>query len=271
MPTQKLKTQNAKRKTKSNAAVKATLNATATKSGKAKMEKVTAEKSAIKKSGKDGLEADVYDINGKVVETISLSKEIFGVKENNALVSQSVRVYLANQRVGSVSTKTRGEVRGSTRKIYRQKGTGRARHGGIRAPIFVHGGIVFGPKPRDFSLNIPKKMSRLALFTVLSERLRDNRIRILKGIEKIDPKTKEADKVFNNLGFSSGERNFLFVSPVSLRKGFENVYRAVNNLPGVSILEARMLNAYEVLNSPKIVMMKESIDVLSDTFFKNKE
>src|SRR5581483_3879222 len=124
------------------------------------------------------LSASVYDLKGKAIGRVTLPSEVFGVEENPHLLAQAVRVYLANQRQGTVSTKTRGEVQGSTRKIYRQKGTGRARHGGIRAPIFVHGGIVFGPKPREFSLSMPQKMRRLALFTALSGKVKDGELKI---------------------------------------------------------------------------------------------
>ena len=119
---------------------------------------------------KTGLNIDVFDIKGKNVGSISLPESIFKAKVNPQVVAQAVRVYLANQRQGTSSTKTRGEVQGSTRKIYRQKGTGRARHGSIRAPIFVHGGVAFGPKPRDFSLKIPSKIKQQALFSAFSSK-----------------------------------------------------------------------------------------------------
>src|SRR6266404_5428662 len=118
----------------------------------------------------------VVGIDGKVSGKVSLPGEMFGEKVNKALLAQAVRVYLANQRQGNASTKTRGEVDGSTAKIYRQKGTGRARHGSKRAPIFVKGGIVFGPKPRDFSLSLPQKMKRKALFSALSAKVKDKEV-----------------------------------------------------------------------------------------------
>src|SRR5579885_383385 len=133
---------------------------------------------------------DVYGIDRKVSGKVSLPHVIFGEKVNKQLLAQAVRVYLANKRQGTVSTKTRGEVDGSTRKIYRQKGTGRARHGSVRAPIFVHGGVVHGPKPRDYSLNLPKKMRRKALFSALSAKLQDGQIKVVAGFEKLEPKTK---------------------------------------------------------------------------------
>src|SRR3989338_1504391 len=147
-----------------------------------------------------GLKLSVYDLKGKSVGKINLPKEIFGVKVNDKLMAQAVRVYLANQRQGTVSTKTRGEVKGSSRKIYRQKGTGRARHGSIRAPIFVKGGLVFGPKPRDFGLSLPKKMKKAALFAALSAKLRDGEVKVVQGFEKLPAKTKNVAESLSKMG-----------------------------------------------------------------------
>ena len=163
---------------------------------KAKIEKKTIVKTpAVRKPS--GLTAEVFDLYGKFVEKIQFPKEIFGAKENPKLVSQAVRVYLNNQRRGTASTKSRGEVRISTRKIWRQKGLGRARHGAKSAPIFVGGGVAFGPKPRDFSLNLNKKMRKAALFAVLSSKQKDGEIRVLKNLEKIEPKTKNVEKILD--------------------------------------------------------------------------
>jgi len=128
-----------------------------------------------------GLKVEVIDTVGKVVETMELPKELFGAKINSVLMAQAVRVYLANQRLGTASTKTRGEVDGSTRKIYRQKGTGRARHGGIRAPIFVKGGIAHGPKPRDYSLLLSKNMRIAALRSALSAKVKAGEVAVIAG------------------------------------------------------------------------------------------
>src|SRR3989344_6029979 len=164
MPDKKLKIKNSKLKieTKSSA-----------KDGKVARVRVS---SASKTTKKGSLFAPVYDLKGAKSGTLALPKEVFGTKVNNSLMAQAVRVYLANQRQGNATTKTRGEVQGSSKKIYRQKGTGRARHGSLRAPIFVKGGIVFGPKPRDFSLDLPKKMKRKALFSSLSAKAADSEV-----------------------------------------------------------------------------------------------
>jgi large subunit ribosomal protein L4 len=213
-----------------------------------------------------GLTVAVYDLKGKVTENIALPKGIFGEKVNSTLIAQAVRVYLANQRAGSASTKTRGEVQGSTRKIYRQKGTGRARHGGVRAPIFVHGGIAHGPRPHDFSLSLPKKMRRKALFSALSAKLQAEEVRVLTGLNKIEPKTKAASTMLKQLALEQKKRKILLVLPV----GMENVTRAVRNLSGVTYMPANQLNTYDVVNHKTLLFMKEALETLEKTFLKTE-
>src|SRR3989338_4919632 len=135
----------------------------------------TVKKTETKKSSA-GLTIPVYDLNGKEKGTVELAKEIFAVEASPKLLAQYVRVYLANRRQGTASTKTRGEITGSTRKIYKQKGTGRDRHGDIKAPIFVGGGTVGGPKPRDYSLKFNKKQTKKALFYSLSLKFKEQGI-----------------------------------------------------------------------------------------------
>ncbi|PIZ98128.1 MAG: 50S ribosomal protein L4 [Candidatus Levybacteria bacterium CG_4_10_14_0_2_um_filter_35_8] len=200
---------------------------------------------------------------------MNLPKEIFGAKINKVLLAQAVRVYLANQRKGTHSTKTRGEVEGSTAKIYRQKGTGRARHGSKRAPIFVKGGVVFGPKPRDYSLKLPKKMRRLALFSSLTTKKDEGKIVVLSGLEKIEAKTNKMADVVKNLNLEEKNKKILLITPDTIN-AFENVYKATRNLKGVSIVSAKMLNTYEVLNSKTVLLMKASIEVLENNFLKEK-
>lgn len=221
--------------------------------------KTVVARKASSRTKRSSLTVDVYDIKGKVVETIGLPKEVFGAKINNQLMAQAVRVYLANQRRGTVSTKTRGEVKGSTRKIYRQKGTGRARHGSIRAPIFVGGGVVFGPKPRDYSLKFPKKMKQASLVSALSGKLKAGEIKVVKGLEKISPKTKVAASILKNLGFNTKNKSVLLVLPQKL----ENIKRAARNIKGVSILLANQLNTYEVLRSKNLLFTKQAVELMS--------
>lgn len=217
-----------------------------------------------KKTG--SLKIEVYDLSGKVIETISLSKEIFGEVVNKKLLAQAVRVYLANKRQGNASTKTRGEVNGSTRKIYKQKGTGKARHGSIRAPIFVKGGVVHGPKPRDFSLELPKKMRRKALLSALSGKFQDNEIKVLSGFEKITPKTKEFIGVLGKLEIESKKRKMLIVMP----DNFENAKRASGNVTGVRSTTVQRLNALDVLNTRNLLIAKEAISEM-EKYFLSKE
>lgn len=222
---------------------------------------------AAKRSEKiENLQAEVRDLAGKIIETISLPKEIFGAALNKQLIAQAVRVHLANTRRGTVSTKTRGEVRGSTRKIYRQKGTGRARHGGVRAPIFVHGGLVFGPKPRDYSLAMPQKMRRKALFTALSAKMQESTITFIAGLDKIEPKTKAFVATLKSLALDGKEKSILLVLPSM--KEHSNLVKAARNVPGISYMQANGLNTYDVLRHKAIIMTKDAVKTLQDTFLK---
>ncbi len=228
---------------------------------------VAAPKVAVKKGD---LAIDVFDTKGNVSESMTLPKDMFGVKVNKALLAQAVRVYLANQRVGSHSTKTRGEVTGSTRKIYRQKGTGRARHGAVSAPIFVHGGVAHGPKPVDYSLSLSQPMKRLALFSALSAASEDKGLTVLAGLEKLTPKTKTIVKLLEKLslvGEKKGKHEVLFVKP----EDSENMERAVRNIAGVTTIRANQLNAYDVLVSKHIVFAKEAVDLFISHFSKKEK
>jgi large subunit ribosomal protein L4 len=224
-------------------------------------------KSAKKVEKKESsLTIDVFDLEGKVTGKLSLPVEIFGEKVNKTLLAQAVRVYLANKRQGNASTKTRGEVDGSTRKIYRQKGTGKARHGSIRAPIFVKGGIVFGPRPRDFGLDLPKKMRRKALFSALSSKFADGEIKILSGLEGIEAKTKHFVTTIKNLGFEEKKRKILLVTA----KDPENVKRAARNVAGISLTAAKRLNAYDVLATKQLLVTKDAIEEMKESFLAKK-
>lgn len=249
-----------------------------TKDTKKKSVKKVVGKETIKKSatGKTvskvpDLTANVYNTEGKIVSRIDLPKEIFGAKINNRLMAQAVRVYLANQRKGRASVKTRGEVKGSTKKIWKQKGTGRARHGSKKAPIFVGGGVAFGPTPRDFSLKLTKKMKKASLFSVLSYKQKVGEIKIVTGLEKIEPKTKIMARVLGNLELNKNKRNILLVMPSFSKNGLEKLYRASRNLEGLDILNADLLNTYEVLKAKTIILMKDSLETIRSTFIKEEK
>jgi large subunit ribosomal protein L4 len=213
-------------------------------------------KKTIKKVVKNtGFKMPVVGVDGKAAGTITLPEAFFGAKENKQLIAQAVRVYMANQRTGHAATKTRGMVEGSTRKIYKQKGTGRARHGGIRAPIFVGGGIVFGPQPRDFSLKFPQKMKKAALASALSQQYAAGNIIVVSGLADLKPKTKLFAKAFENTGL---QKNILFV----VSKEATNVKRGARNIANVDIIPVSDLHTYGVVTHNKIVFMKEALKAL---------
>ncbi len=205
----------------------------------------------------------MYDSKGAKSGSFALPREIFGAKINSVLMAQAVRVYLANQRQGNASTKTRGEVRGSTKKIYRQKGTGGARHGSKRAPIFVKGGINFGPKPRDYSLNLPQKMRRAALISALSQKAKGGEIKVLSGLVKIEPKTKGMAILIKKVTDDKKRKDRVLLVTSANPKELSNVYKAGRNIENVEILNAKLLNTYEVLKHKNLLFMKESVEVLS--------
>ncbi|MFH0750081.1 MAG: 50S ribosomal protein L4 [Candidatus Gottesmanbacteria bacterium] len=208
---------------------------------------------AIKKPvAKDSAHIPVYAITGEKTGTMTAPVSIFNGKINMQLIAQAVRVYLANQREGSAATKTRGQVEGSTRKIYKQKGTGRARHGGIRAPIFVGGGIVFGPHPRSYYLHLPQSMKNAALKSALSLKLKENAIFALSDVETMKPKTKIVASCFDKIG---AKRSILLI--VSDMKG--NLMRAARNIENVYVEPAQNVTAYHVAMSQKIIITKEAM------------
>lgn len=227
-----------------------------------KTKKVSSQKLVVRSSRASSLSAPMYDSKGAKNGTFALPKEIFGAKINEPLMAQAVRVYLANQRQGNAVTKTRGEVTGSTRKIYRQKGTGRARHGGSRAPIFVKGGIAHGPKLKDYSLNMPQKMRKAALFSALSQKLIDGEIKVLSGLSKIEPKTKNMDGLIKKLTEDKKNKTRILLVTSASNKDLQNVSRAGKNIKNVEIMNAKMINTYEVLKHKNIFFMRESVEVL---------
>lgn len=214
-----------------------------------------------------GLKLSVYNTLGKSTETLSLPKEIFGVEINKNLMTQAVRVYLANQRRGTVKTESRGEVNISTRKIYRQKGTGRARHGAASAPIFVGGGVAFGPRQRDYSMKLSQKMKQRALFSSLTLKAKDGEIMLVSGLAKLEPKTKNMVSLLQKLQLKGKKNGVLLVTPRPT-KDFDSVVKSTRNIEGVSVTASNLLNTYEVLRARKILLMKESVDALKETYIK---
>lgn len=202
------------------------------------------------------LSIPVYSLTGRAAGSLALPKEIFGKEVNKKLLAQAVRVYMTNQKVFTAKTKTRGEVKGSTAKIYRQKGTGRARHGSIRAPIFVGGGIVFGPKSRKVRLDLPKKMKKAALLSALSSKVADKNIVGLTGMEKAAGQTKEIVKLLNKINANLGS------ALIVTGQNSDSVIRAARNIPGVDVLPSNLINAYEVLRHEMLLLTKEAVERL---------
>lgn len=223
--------------------------------------KTLKEKSEKEEKTGGSLQATVVGLDGKASGKVSLPRELFGAKENPSLMAQAVRVYMANQRTGNASTKTRGEVEGSTRKIYRQKGTGKARHGAIRAPIFVGGGIVFGPKPRDYSLKLSKNMKRSALASALTTQHAHGRIVFIDGLETLEPKTKIMATTLKNIGINGK-------TLVVLARNTENIQRSTRNIEHIDVLHAKDLHTYTVLSHTKLLIMKDAVAELKNTFVR---
>lgn len=273
MSTSKIKTQKSKVKTTTSANAKA-----AADKQKLKVETKTVRKTVVKSTVtvRGSLSAPMFDSKGAKNGTMALPKEIFGAKINQPLMAQAVRVYLANQRQGNANTKTRGEVTLTTAKWYRQKGTGRARHGAKSAPIFVGGGVAHGPRTRDFSLSMPQKMKRAALISALSLKASAGDIKILSGMTKIEPKTKIMAAVLKKItddkkGLPAGRQGkskVLFITSAHAKE-LDNVYRAGRNLKNMEILNAKLLNTYEVLKYKNLLFMKESIEVLGGSAKQN--
>ena len=199
----------------------------------------------------------VYNQQGQPVGEIELSETVFGAEVNEALLHQAVVTYLANQRQGTASTKTRGEVSGGGRKPWRQKGLGRARHGSIRSPIWVGGGVVFGPKPRDYRLGMPKKARRAALRSALSAKVREGALIVLDDLQLPEPKTKEMAAVLKRL---SSDRKPLIV----LAERNPNVELSARNLPGADTAQAEDINVYQVLAHDRLVITRAAVAKLEE-------
>ncbi|MCH5287664.1 MAG: 50S ribosomal protein L4 [Christensenellaceae bacterium] len=202
---------------------------------------------------------NVYNMEGKVVGEIELSESIFASTINEAAMHLVVRSYLAAQRQGTQSAKTRGEVRGGGRKIYRQKGTGNARHHGNRAPQFKHGGVVFAPKPRDYVIAVPKKVRRLAFKSAMTAKLNAGEIIVVDELALKEAKTKLMAKVLKDL---QAERKALVVLP----EKDENVVRATANLAEAKTSYVNTLNVYDILNAGKVILTKAAVASVEEVY-----
>ena len=202
---------------------------------------------------------DVLDMNGKKVSTVELSDAVFGITPNEKVMHAAVVNFLANQRQGTQSTKTRSEVSGGGRKPWRQKGTGRARQGSTRAPQWTHGGIVFAPKPRSYSYVLNKKVKRLAMKSALSAKAAAGEIIVIDSIKMDSIKTKDF-RAFLNAVKADGKS--LVVTPAK----DEIVVKSARNIPGVETSMANLINVYDILKAKYLVLDKEALTVIEEVF-----
>lgn len=202
---------------------------------------------------------DIYNADGKVVGSMDLNENVFGVDVRTDVMHEVVVNYLANQRQGTQSTKTRTEVRGGGIKPWRQKGTGRARQGSIRAPQWVGGGVALGPKPRDYRYTLNKKVRRLALKSALTSKVQDNEIIVLESFEAPDIKTKQVTNLLKNLNVNE---KALIVLP----ENDKNVVLSARNIKGVDTTYVGAINTYEVLNHTKCIILKDAVAKLEEVY-----
>jgi len=202
------------------------------------------------------LKVQVLDKSGNIKNEIKLAEEVFSHSVKEPLLHEVVTSYLANQRRGTASTKTRGEVSGSGRKLWRQKGTGRARVGSIRTPLWRKGGTTFGPKPRDYSIDMPKKAKRAALKSALALKFSENQMMVLDELNLAEPKTKEGTKLLESLKIDSA----LFVD----KHENLNLFRAMRNIPRVKAVDSSELNVYEIMKHKWLVFSERALEALME-------
>ncbi len=207
------------------------------------------------------MELEVYKTDGtKSGEVVALPPGIFEVEPNDQAIYQAVRAYLASQRQGTHKTKTKAEVRGGGRKPWRQKHTGRARVGTIRSPLWIGGGAIFGPRPRDYDLKLPKKVRTLARKSALSYKAKDGRIMVVEDFTFPQPRTKEMVSILKALALD-GKKTLLLVPNTDA-----NVYKSVRNLPTVNVLEASKASTYDILDNQILLFQKSAVEVLAKSF-----
>ena len=203
------------------------------------------------------MQVTVYDVNGNEAGEVTLSDYVFGIEPNTAVMHQAFVRQLANARLGTHSTKTRGQVRGGGRKPWRQKGTGRARQGSIRAPQWRGGGTVFGPKPRSYAKQMPRKMRRLAIRSVLSAKAQADQIVVVDGLNAVEPKTQVMKRVLRTLPHGDARSTLILAGD-----GRENIWRGAGNLPGVKVLLASYVNMRDVLGHERLLVTREAVDLI---------
>ena len=209
------------------------------------------------------MEVAVLNIQGKETgRKITLSEAVFGIEPNNHVIYLDIKQYLANKRQGTHKAKERNEVAGSTRKIKKQKGTGTARAGSVKSPVFVGGGRIFGPRPKDYTQKLNKKVKRLASRSVLSQKVQQGALVVLEDFNFETPKTKEFVKILNSLGIQ--DKKSLFV----LGDTNKNVYLSSRNLEAVNVVTASELNTYAIANASNVVLLESAVEVVQSNLTK---
>ncbi|MDU2831941.1 MAG: 50S ribosomal protein L4 [Clostridium botulinum] len=201
---------------------------------------------------------DLFNQNGEKVGDLQLADSVFGVEVNTYAMHQVVKALLANKRQGTQSAKTRAEVSGGGIKPWRRKGTGRARQGSIRAPQWIHGGIVFAPKPRDYRMSIPKSMKKVAIKSALTSKVNEKLMVVVDDIKLETPKTKEVVKMLN----AFDAKKTLIIT----NNSEENVYKSARNIEGVQIIPVNNINVYDVLKYDKVVITKDAVSKIEEVY-----
>ena len=204
------------------------------------------------------LKTNVYNMSGELVGEIELSEAVFGINPNESVVHDMVKNHLANKRQGTQSALTRAEVSGGGRKPWRQKGTGRARQGSTRAPQWTHGGIVFAPKPRDYSYTLNKKVKRLALKSALSAKAAEGNIVVVDGLKMESIKTKVLKAFLAAIGVSK--------SVVITAEQDEIIIKSARNIPGVITTTAKILSVYDIVNAKQLVIDKAALAIIEEVY-----
>ena len=200
----------------------------------------------------------LFNQEGKQVGDIQLNNNVFGVEVNTDAIHQVVVALLANKRQGTQSAKTRAEVRGGGIKPWRQKGTGRARQGSIRAPQWIKGGVVFAPKPRDYRMSIPKSMRRVAMLSALTSKVQNDEMVVLDSLTLEAPKTKEIVKMLNAF---NAKKTLIVTAEAN-----ETVYKSARNIEGVAVLPVNNINVYDLLKYPKVIMTKDAVSKIEEVY-----
>ncbi|MEG2972409.1 MAG: 50S ribosomal protein L4 [Clostridium sp.] len=200
----------------------------------------------------------LFNVNAEKVGEIELSDAVFGVEINAEVMHQVVKMQLANKRQGTQSALTRAEVRGGGIKPWRQKGTGRARQGSIRAPQWTHGGIVFAPKPRDYSFSMPKKVKRLALKSALSSKVASNEVIVLDSLSMEAPKTKAIVEMLSKFDVKK--------TLIVVKESNENIYKSVRNIVGAHVVPVNNINVYDILKYDNMIITKDAVEKVEEVY-----